>query len=144
MFDDTIDGRLSQWAKHRSDIETSTSPFEDVWNFWKLAPYIQYNKLVDHYYQKGWPSPWEIIVHNKYDDFTKAVMIGTTLKLTNRFKNSIIKIETYIDSDKKSVYNVVNVDDTNIINYNDNGPVLLTEIPANFYLENSIELKKLN
>lgn len=144
MFNETIDERLSQWVKHRSNIETSSSPLDDVWSFWKLAPYVQYNKLVDHYYQKSWPSPWEMIVHNKYDDFTKAVMIGTTLKLTNRYKNSIIKIETYIDSSKKSVYNIVNIDNTWVINYNDNGPVLLTNLPENFYLENSIELKKLN
>ena len=144
MFNESIDERLTQWARHRKNIEHSTAPFEDVWLFWKSAPYIHYNALLDHYYQKSWPSPWEIIVHNKYDDFTKAVMIGTTLKLTDRFKDSTIKVETYVDSTKKSVYNIVNIDDAWIINYNDNGPVSLTDLPENFYLENSIELKNLN
>jgi hypothetical protein len=141
MFKSPIDDRLSLWVKHRKDIEHSDFPLEDVWDFWKSAPYIQYNKMVDPFYQKSWPSPWEMIVHNKYDDFTKAVMIGSTLKLTNRYKDDNIKIESYIDKDKKTLYNIVNINDTWVINYSDNGPTLLKDLPDTVYLENSVELK---
>jgi hypothetical protein len=141
MFKESIDDRLSLWAKHRQALETSQTPFVDVWEFWKPAPYIPYNNKIDPYNRKSWPSPWEIIVHNIYDDFTKAIMIGTTLKMTERFKNSVIQVITYIDKTKPAMYNIVNIDGQWLINYNDNGPVPVEILPEAFYLENLIELE---
>jgi hypothetical protein len=141
MFNKTIDERLSLWANHRRSLEVSDTPLEDAWEFWKLAPYVQYNNLLDPHYHQSWPSPWEIIVHNKYDDFTRAVMIGMTLKLTNRYKDSQIKIETYLDKTKTSVYNIVNIDDIWLINYNDIGLVKFENLSEDFYLENIIKLE---
>jgi len=141
MFEKSIDDRLSSWAQHRQDLETSLTPLEDVWNFWCNAPYIPYNNKIDPYHKKAWPSPWEIIVDNKYDDFTKSIMIGNTLKLTNRFCNSAIQLRTYVDKLKNKLYNVVVIDETWLINYNDNGPVLIENLPETFLLENLIELE---
>jgi hypothetical protein len=141
MFEKSIDDRLSSWAQHRRELETSASPLEDVWDFWCNAPYIPYNNKIDPYYTASWPSPWEIIVENKYDDFTKAIMIGNTLKLTNRYCNSVIQLRTYVDKLKNKLYNVVIIDETWLINYNDNGPVLIENLPESFLLENLIELE---
>jgi hypothetical protein len=140
MFNLSIDDRLSSWSQHRAVLDQSNQPLEDVWEFWKQAPYIPYNNRVDPYYQASWPSPWEIIVENKYDDFTKAVMIAWTLKLTKKFKNSLIEIKTYVDKQKNSAYNVVCVDEQWVINYSDNGPILAENLPESFLLENLIEL----
>lgn len=140
MFNLSVDDRLSSWAHHRALLDTSDNPLTDVWELWKLAPYVHYNNKIDPYNQKSWPSPWEIIVDNKYDDFTKALMIAWTLKLTNRFQNSSILIKSYIDKAKNAVYNVVCVEEEWVINYSDNGPILLKNIPDSFYLENIIEL----
>ena len=140
MFEKSIDDRLSSWAQHRACLETSDQPIEDVWEFWKQAPYIPYNNKIDPFYQRSWPSPWQIIVDNKYDDFTKALMIAYSLKLTKRFENTNVGIRTLVDKDKKSYYNIVCVDETWAINYNDNGPILLKNIPDSFLVENLIEV----
>jgi len=141
MFKESVDDRLSSWAQHREDLETSLTPFEDVWNFWKDAPYIPYNNKVDPYHSRSWPTPWEIIIENKYDDFTKAVMIAKSLKFTKKFANSVIQIRTYVDNSKNIVYNIVMIDELWIINYNDNGPVPVKDLPASFSLENLIEVE---
>jgi hypothetical protein len=141
MFKESVDDRLSSWSQHRINIETSSTPLEDVWNFWKDAPYIPYNNKIDPYHSRSWPTPWEIIIENKYDDFTKAVMIGKTLKFTKRFKDSAIQIRTYVDNSKNIMYNVVMIDELWIINYNDNGPVPVKDLPASFSLENLIEVE---
>jgi len=69
------------------------------------------------------------------------VMIAWTLKLTNKFAKSRIEIKTYIDKTKSKQYNIVCVDDTWAINYNDNGPVTIENIPDSFFLENLVELE---
>jgi len=85
-------------------------------------------------------TPWEIIENNKYDDFTKALMIGWTLKLTNKYKNSKIELKTLVDSNRTREYNLIYVDDSWVINYNDNGPIPALEINDGFKLENLIEV----
>lgn len=140
MFEKSIDDRLSAWADHRRYLTQCSDPLQEVHNFWRDAPFVPFNNKIDPYNKKSWPTPWEIIVSNRFDDFTKAVMIGWTLKLTDRFKNSKIEIKTLVNPTKKCYYNIVCVDDTWVINYNDNGPIPADDIPDSFYLENQVEL----
>jgi len=140
MFQKLVDDRLSDWAHFRRQIENSNQPLNDVWEYWKDAPYIPYNNKIDPFNQRDWPTPWEIIVHNKYDDFTKAVMIAWTIKLTNRFKNSKIEIKTIVNAQKTCYTNIVCVDDTWAINYKDNEPMSVEDILDPFYIENIVEL----
>lgn len=140
MFNRNIDDRLSLWAQLRAHIEISQTPLEDTWEFWRVAPFIPYNNKIDPYNQRSWPSPWEIIVDNKYDDFTKAIMIGWSIKLTKRFDEQKIIIQTLVDKLKNITYNIVNVDEKFAINYSDNGPIELKNLSDSFYLENQVEL----
>lgn len=140
MFQKSIDDRLSSWASFRAGLETADDPITDAWEFWKLSPYIPYNNKIDPYYQKSWPSPWEIIVDNKYDDFTKAIMIAYTLKLTKRFKDSKIEIRTLVDKSRSTQYNVVCIEDKWVINYSDNGPITTENLPDSFLIENIVEV----
>jgi len=140
MFDKDIDSRLSCWHQHRQNLDSSNDPFHDVWDFWKSAPYTPYNNKVDPYYKQSWPTPWSIIVDNKYDDFTLAVMIAWTIKLTNKFKNSKIEIKVFVDNHRSKQYNLVYVDNQCVINYRDSGPVLIEEVPDTLLLENIIDL----
>jgi hypothetical protein len=142
MFKLSIDDRLSSWAQHRSNLEESETPFSDVWEFWKDAPYVPYNNKIDPFHQRSWPSPWEIIVDNHYDDFTKALMIGWSLKLTNRFKESKIEIRTVVDNTRHIMYNIVCVNEEIVINYSDNGPISGKNMPDSFLIENLIELNR--
>jgi hypothetical protein len=141
MFEKSIDDRLSDWADFRKKLETSSQPFLDVWEYWRPAPFIQFNHKIDPFNRKSWPTPWDIIVENRYDDFTKSLMIGWTILLTERFKNSQVEIKTLVNDTKTCYYNVVCVDNDLAINYSDNGPVPLTDLPGSFFIENIVELK---
>jgi hypothetical protein len=136
MFTLSPDDRISCWVNLRTQLETCEKPFQDIIDFWHNAPYVPYNRSVDQYNQRSWPTPWEIINKNQYDDFTKALMIGYTIKFTNRFKNSVINIQTLIDTDRKSCYNIVSIDEEWVLNFKDNEPVLLKDIPDSFLVEN--------
>lgn len=140
MFDKNTDDRLSSWADHRAALNVSDDPVNAVWEFWKNTPYIPYNHKIDPYHPRSWPSPWEIIVDNHYDDFTKALMIGLSLKLTENYKNWTIELKTLVDKSKPSVYNIVYVNNTIAINYSDLGPVSADLVPDSLVLENLIEV----
>jgi hypothetical protein len=140
MFNKPTDDRLSEWARHREDLDASSDPLLDTWEFWRQAPYIPYNNKIDPFNKRSWPTPWDIIVSNRYDDFTRSLMIAWTLKYTKRYKNSKIEIKTLVNDRKDCYYNIVCINDEWAINYNDNGPVSVKDIPESFYLENLIEV----
>ena len=142
MFNLPPDERLSAWLKFRKQLEVSDEPLSDLVEFWHQAPFTPYNKDIDPYNHKSWPTPWEIIIDNKYDDFTKALLMSWTLKLTDRFKDTKIEIKTYIDNERKRQYNLVFIEDKSVLNYLD-GTVSPPEIvPESFFMENIIEVQR--
>jgi hypothetical protein len=142
MFELDVDDRLARWSKFRKSLETSDSPMEDVIEFWSTVPIISHNHDIDHYYSGNWPTPWEIIGENRYDDFTKAIMMGYTLLLTDRFKKSNVQIRTFVDKSKNRLYNTTLIDDTIILNFYDDRSASENEIPDTCVLENIIELTR--
>jgi hypothetical protein len=140
MFNLSADDRLSAWSQLRQSLETSETPFEDVAKFWSSAPFIPYNRSVDPFNRHAWPTPWDIVVENRYDDFTKALMMAETCKLSTRFKNSSIVIQTMVDSSQNKSYNIVIVNEEKVLNYIDNEVVNAENLPTSFLLENLIEL----
>ena len=140
MFNQSVDQRLTEWVNHRKRLDEVEDPLQEVWDFWHNAPFVPHNRNIDPYFQQSWPSPWEIISENKYDEFTRALMIGWTLKLTNKFKNSKIELRTLVDNLRAREYNLVYIDDSWVINYNDNGPVSISAITETVRLENLVEL----
>lgn len=142
MFSKSPDERLSIWSDFRKELETSSDPLNDLISFWKDCPFIPYNRKVDPFNQYNWPTPWEIIVENRYDDFTKALMMSWTLKLTDRFKTSRIEIKTYTDRQKPRGYNLVFVNDDQVVNYNDNFVVDSISLPEHLILENVLEIQR--
>lgn len=140
MFNKSVDDRLSIWAQHRAQLNISADPLTEVWEFWRHVPFIPFNNKINPHHSATWPTPWDIIVENKYDDFTKSLMIGHTLLLTHQYKNSTIEIKIFLDKDKARQYNVVCVDNTWAINYTDNGPILIADLPESLFLENIISV----
>lgn len=141
MFELENDDRLSAWSTLRKQIDKSLDPFQDVILFWNKTPFIGHNHKIDPFYPASWPTPWEIIIDNRYDDFTKAVMMGYTLLITEKFKNSKIQIKTLVDNDLKRLYNVVNIDNTWVLNYDDTRVIPVDNMPV-LYLENLVELSR--
>ena len=140
MFELQIDDRLSSWASLRLELESVDDPFQKVTDFWHDAPFTPYNRNIDQYHQKSWPSPWQIVVDNQYDDFTKALMIAYSLKFTKRFNESVIELRTIVDKSNRKYYNIVCVDNKWVINYGDD-VVTLENIPDSFLVENLIEVE---
>jgi hypothetical protein len=141
MFKTETDQRLHLWFEFRTSLEASQNPLQDVVDFWDQAPRIPHNHLVDPYFERSWPTPWEIVERNRYDDFTLSLMIGWTILMTDRFKNSSVEVRMIIDDSSKRAYNVVCVDEQWAINYQDHTVVPLDNIPSLYRVENIIPLK---
>ena len=142
MTNTDLDSRLESWLNLRKQVDQSLDPFRDVIDFWNKVSLTAHNHLIDHYYSGNWPTPWEIIETNRYDDFTKAIMIGYTLLLTEKYKNSDIQIRTLLDKQHNKLYNVVYVDDLYVLNFCDNGAISPDEIPESCCTENLIVLAR--
>jgi len=140
MFNLSVDDRISLWVNLRNQLESADDPLDLVWEFWRPAPFMPYNNTIDPYHQRSWPTPWEIIAENRYDDFTKALMIGWTLKMTQRHRHSLIQLKIMLDNTNNRQYNVICVEESWVINLSDDGPEPLEKIPESFLLENLIEL----
>ena len=142
MFTLGVEDRLAAWSELRKHLDQSKDPLQDVVTFWSDIPFTPHNHNIDPYYQESWPTPWEIIADNRYDDFTKAIMIGYTILLTDRFKNSKVQIKTLVDNDQNRLYNIVCVDDLWALNFRDSEAVSIDNIPSLYRLENLVELSR--
>jgi len=132
--------RLAEWRELRYRMDQSQDPFSLVLDFWSDVHLIPFNHKIDQYNSKSWPTPWEIIIDNRYDDFTIAMMMGLTLKLTNKFANSNIDIKTMVDENRTRLYNLVYVDNEMVLNYDRTRAVKAQDIPDSFLLENQVDI----
>jgi hypothetical protein len=137
-----VEDRITTWAEFRHSLDTSEDPLKDIADFWSEIKLVPFNKAVDPYNHFSWPSPWQIIADNSYDDLTVALMIGYTIKLTNRFKNSRVEIRSLVDSNRKQLYNLVYIDDEYVLNYHKAQVIEAQNIPESFFLENLVELAR--
>ena len=140
MFKKSPDERLTIWSNFRKELDNSNFPLKDTAEFWAMAPTIIHHNKIDPFNFKSWPTPWEIIVENKYDDFTIALMMGYTLKLSNRFRNEKIQVRTMVDYCKTKLYNVLVINDSEVLNYVTRDVVKITDIDESLYLENAIDI----
>ena len=139
MFKKSPDERLTEWSNLRKELDKSNSPLTDVAEFWSCAPTIIHHYKIDPFNFKSWPTPWEIIVENKYDDFTVALMMGYTLKLSNRFKNDKIQVKTMVDYHKTRLYNLVFINENEVLNYT-HGVDKAQDIDDALYVENIVDV----
>jgi hypothetical protein len=137
VFQNSYDKQFSIWKKFRNKIDKSEQPLEDTIKFWAMAPLV--NKHLDVYRIDTWPDPWQIIKDGKYNDFTINLMIGHTLKLSERFNESQIEIRTYLDMDSKIVYNTCYIDNK-VLNYPYGEVTSEEDIPNNIVLQMAVPL----
>lgn len=138
----SVEDRIDAWARFRRSLTLSLDPLNEVSKFWSNIKTIPYNRAVDPYNQNSWPTPWEIIADNCYDEMTLAIMIGYTIKLIDKFANSSVEIRTLVDSTRTRLYNLVYVDDQFVLNYMRGEIVVTQDIPDSFFLENLVELAR--
>jgi hypothetical protein len=140
MFHKSPDERLSEWSEFRKNLDTLDNPLTALAEFWSTAPLVIHNHKVDPHNPKNWPTPWDLIVENKYDDFTLALMIGYTLKLTKKYNNDKIEVRTMVDSTKTRLYNLVYVNDADVLNYERAEAIKAQYIDDSLYLENIVDI----
>lgn len=142
MFQKNPDERLSEWKSLREELDRSEDPLSLLSEFWNQAPMVPYNHHIDPYNSKSWPTPWEVIVENRYDDFTVGLMMSWTLKLTEKFANSRIELRTMVDENRTKLYNLVYIDDNIVLNYDKWKGIKAQDIPESFLLENLIDIAR--
>jgi len=142
MSEVEVSKRLSAWAKLRQDINNSETPLQDVWEYWHGVRFTAYNHKINPRDPETWTTPWEIIADNIYDDFTIALMMAWTLKLTPKFENVKITIQVLVDNSMLRQYNVVCVEDYGVLNYDDNGPVTAEKWPDTFSVDYVVEVDR--
>ncbi len=110
--------RLSAWYQLRQHLETSTTPFDDVVEFFNQFPKVKV--YTDPYDRETWPTAWELIEENEYCPFNLILGICYTLQLCERFKTLNPKITISIDKLTNSVYYLLFVEDS-VYGYEDRG-----------------------
>jgi len=107
MFNLPYEDRLSAWHNFRAKLETSDTPIEDAIEFYSRAPTVSIH--TDPYDKSVWPSPWELILENQYDDFCIVLGMCYSLQLTDRFKGSSVEIHIGIDNKKSLTYYLLKI-----------------------------------
>ena len=115
MFDKTYEERLASWRAFRETLEEDEDPFRTVIENYNKAPYV--SRHTDPWTKEMWPTPWELINENQYDDFCRVLGMCYSLQLTERFKGSSFEIHINTNSDNSELYYLLHVDDT-VINWN--------------------------
>lgn len=116
IFDQKTDLRFSAWRQLRHKLESSTTPFEDVVEYFQRLPRVKI--YTDPYDETTWPTAWELIEENEFCPFNVILGICYTLQLCDRFSHIRPKITISIDNLTKSVYYLLFVDD-NVYGFED-------------------------
>ena len=104
--------RLTEWRNFRDQLETSTTPFNDVAELWANAPFV--SPYLDPKSPKTWPDPWHLVIDNRLDDLAITLGMLYTLSLTERFKDTPFEVRE-LKEESDSHYILV-VDNRNILN----------------------------
>jgi hypothetical protein len=138
IFKKSVEDRLSSWLELRKQVDRVINSTELVAEFWSHAPFTPYNKNINQYDPKSWPTPWQILVDNVYDDFTVALMIAFSLKYTEKYRNVPVKIDTLVNNNKNQIYNLVIVNNDAVLNYQPSTVITTDTISSDLYLDNSV------
>lgn len=126
VLDKKLEKRLSAWQQLRQHLETSTTPLEDVVEFFNNFPHVKV--YTDPYDQTTWPTAWELIEENEYCPFNTILAICYTLQLCKRFENSNPKVTISIDKLSNSVYYMLFINNV-VYGYEDGQWVSIETLP---------------
>ena len=89
--------RLTEWRNFREQLETSSTPLNDVAELWANAPFV--STYLDPKSPKTWPDPWHLVIDDRLDDLAITLGMLYTLNLTERFKTADFEIRRIEDID---------------------------------------------
>lgn len=139
MFEKNYEKRLESWSKFRESLEESEDPLRDIIDLYKQAPYVSIH--TDPWNDESWPTPWELIYENQYDDFCRVLGMCYSLQLTERFKHSSFEIHISTFNNLGYLY-LLYVDDY-IIGYDEKKAVFKKDIPNNVRSQHRYKMPRL-
>ena len=116
MFHKQYEDRLAVWSCLRNKLESVEDPYQAVIDFYKDAPYVRLH--ADPWDKNTWPSPWELVHENQYDDFCTVLGWCYSLQLTDRFKDSKFEIHIGIDRESSDSYYLLFIDSKTVLGWN--------------------------
>lgn len=128
---------LKPWIEFRQTLEISSTPFEDVAEYFERLPKARV--YTDPYDFKSWPTPWELIVENVFCPFNIVLGICYTLQLTERFKNIKPKINVAVDISNKTVYYLLIIDDK-VYGYRSEDWCSLNDLPKSLIYKKTYDM----
>lgn len=137
----SYEDRINEWKSLRNKIKNFEveEQLNEVNKWWNLAPLIKFNIDIE---SKIWPTPWEILLNNKYCDISKAYMMLKTLILSNeefwiesRFKLLYVK-----DIVNEDIYMILLVDNKYILNHYSQKIVLFENVKKDFIIQSIFQL----
>lgn len=129
MFNKNYEQRLELWSEFRDSLEDSDDPFRAVIDFYKQAPYVSIH--TDPWTREAWPTPWELLFENQYDDFCCVLGWCYSLQLTDRFKGS--NFEIHIITNEETSYQYLLFVDDYVLGYTDNEATHRENLPSNLH-----------
>ena len=114
MFDAHGIDRLTKWKEFRNTLEVLDDPLQAVVDFWNKAPFVSPN--LNPQTPKTWPDPWHLVLDEKLDNLAICLGMLYTLKLTQRFMDSVCEIHMSMLS-KDSEHRYFLVIDDKVLNY---------------------------
>lgn len=132
FIDTSIDSRLTQWREFRTQLEVSKDPLQEVQDLWRSAPIV--NKYLETWNVQHWPTPWELLKENRFCPIAIPLMMGWTLKLTERFKKDDVLIKICIDHTTQMYYNITVISNT-VLNYETNKAVSMEMLPDSLHVQ---------
>ena len=114
VFDLYGNERLFKWKQFRDSLEDSATPLSDVAELWSHAPFV--NPFLDPQQPNTWPDPWHLVIDGKLDDLAICLGMLYTIKLTQRFMNTVCEIhKSMLPKDHDSKFFLVA--DNAVLNY---------------------------
>ena len=108
--------RLSEWRKFRRALNTSNTILDDIRKFWEHAPVGP--NVYDQSNPKEWPTPWDLVLEDSYDDFARALGMTMTFLLIDGVDSNRIALNVYIDREQSAFYHLPIIDNQIVLNYN--------------------------
>jgi hypothetical protein len=114
VFDAHGIDRLTKWKEFRNTLEVLDDPLQAVVDFWNKAPFV--SPYLNPQTPKSWPDPWHLVLDEKLDNLAICLGMLYTLKLTQRFMDSVCEIHMSMLS-KDSEHRYFLVIDDKVLNY---------------------------
>ncbi len=129
------------WIDLRERLEFCPDPYTTASNYFNKFPRVKI--YTDPFDRSTWPTAWELIDENEYCSFNVLLGICYTLQLTERFKHIQPLINVALDSENKTMYYMLLIDDK-VYGYQEEEWSLQRNLPKSLSVQKSYPMPPLH